>query len=363
MTAVAPGLPEPPRAVPADIPLPAVAEPRPGIWSVPIPLEGNPLRYVVVYVIEVPGGLAMIDAGWGDELSWQALTAGLSTIGAGVADVRSVLVTHVHPDHYGLAPRIRESSGASVGLHPADLHMLARNTVEADELLGEQRGWLEMAGAPQSAIDDLNATRERIHRILILSPPDVLLEPGQRVNVPGYDLMAIHTPGHTDGHLCFHDAGRGILFAGDHVLPKISPNIATLGSRVEDPLSDYIRSLRAVRDLHAPAVLPAHVGPIEVLAERVDDLLDHHEQRLHDIYQATRSGPASIWEVAATQDWKRGWDGLEPFMRRSAAGEAHAHLVLLEQHGLLRSVVSDDGVKRFEAVAGDEAIAGILAAM
>jgi hypothetical protein len=182
----------PPSAVPADIPIPPVAEPRPGVWSVPIPLLGNPLRYVVVYVIETVNGLVMIDAGWGDDASWQALTAGMAEIGARVADVTGVLVTHLHPDHYGLAPRIRRESGAWVALHPADLHMMATDAAGADAMMASQQRWLKMAGAPQSAVDALFSARERIHRALISSPPDVLLKSGERVDVAGYDLIGLH---------------------------------------------------------------------------------------------------------------------------------------------------------------------------
>src|SRR5258708_40261664 len=80
-----------------------------GLWALPVPIPANPLRYVTVYVFGTGEGLVLIDAGWGAEESWRALQAGLESIGAGVADVRGVLVTHMHFDHVGLAGRVRDA--------------------------------------------------------------------------------------------------------------------------------------------------------------------------------------------------------------------------------------------------------------
>ena len=101
-------------------PLPPVEQLRPDLWSLPVPM-GGPLRYVSVYAFALDGGgLGLIDTGWGSDESWTALTAGLASIGGDVADVRGVLVTHLHYDHLGLAERVRQASGAWVAMHPAD---------------------------------------------------------------------------------------------------------------------------------------------------------------------------------------------------------------------------------------------------
>src|SRR6202046_3356526 len=105
--------------------MPPVEQVRPGLWSIPVPIPNNPLRYVLVYAFELDGGaIAIVDAGWNTEDAWTALTSGLEEAGGSITDVRSVLVTHIHPDHYGLAGRVREESGAWVGLHPDDTQRL-----------------------------------------------------------------------------------------------------------------------------------------------------------------------------------------------------------------------------------------------
>src|SRR5579884_3620711 len=105
-------------------PLPPVERVRPGVWSVPVPIPNNPLRYVLVYAFETDGGPYLVDAGWNTDEAYNRLVAGLEEAGFGIADVKGVLVTHIHPDHYGLAGRIREASGAWIGLHPADAALI-----------------------------------------------------------------------------------------------------------------------------------------------------------------------------------------------------------------------------------------------
>src|SRR5689334_5968910 len=100
--------------------LPPVDRVAPGVWSIPVPIPLSGLRYVLVYALELPGGVAVIDAGWDTDDAWNALVAGLAAVGYSPSDVRAIPITHIHPDHYGLAGRLREVSGAWIGLHPAD---------------------------------------------------------------------------------------------------------------------------------------------------------------------------------------------------------------------------------------------------
>lgn len=341
-----------PPAVPAHIPVPAPAHLGQGIWSLPVPLPGNPLRYVVPYALEVPGGLVLIDAGWDDDEPWTALVDGLASMGAIPEDVRGVLVTHAHPDHYGLAPRLREISGAWVALHPADRHMLAADRAEAEARFARGLRWLRAMGASPEDIESWVEVKEVALGMMLAGLPDRELVHGDVVaDVPGFELLAVHTPGHTDGHVCFLDPGRGVLFSGDHVLAKISPNINTMGSLLSNPLGAYLNSLQVVGDLDVNLALPAHVEPIAKLRERVAELLAHHEERLAEMLGTLLAAASELttYDVACRQPWKRGWDGLVGQMRRAALGETHAHLVELVGRGLV--IQNADGpVVRWRAV-------------
>src|ERR1700681_3591701 len=122
--------------------MPPVERVRPGLWSIPVPIPDNPLRYVLVYAFELDNGIAIVDAGWNTEDAWSALNKGIEEAGGSITDVRAVLVTHIHPAPCGLAGRVREESGACIGLHPVDAEMLQARYMQTDDLLARMREFL-----------------------------------------------------------------------------------------------------------------------------------------------------------------------------------------------------------------------------
>jgi len=317
--------------------MPPVEQLEADLWSLPVPIPGNPLRYVSVYAFGTGEGLVLIDAGWGAEESWRALRAGLESIGAGVADVRGVLVTHMHFDHVGLAGRVRQAAGAWIAMHPADQAVFARPdyrsaqravAVEAEFLRGLGASPAEAAAAVGSAAE--------WERFTTIARPDRLLTDGELADVPGWKLRAVHTPGHTPGHLCFVDERSRRLFSGDHVLPRITPNISLQRGAPPDPLGDYLDSLARTRDLDVDDVLPAHEWRFRGLPGRVDAIAAHHERRLAELLAAIRHRPGSTpWQLAGHLTWSRPWDQYSGQMRIFAVTETAAHVHLLERRGLV----------------------------
>lgn len=322
-------------------PLPPVEQVRPGLWSIPVPIPNNPLRYVLVYALESERGPYLIDAGWNTDESYDALAAGLRRMGSSVADVRGVLVTHIHPDHFGLAGRIREESDAWVGMHPADIELIDGRYVQPGPLLEAVGATLRIAGAPADEIDALQRASMAILPLVATTQPDVAMEDGFRPDIPGWDVRAVWTPGHTPGHLCFYDEQSQLFFSGDHVLPRITPNVSLLDEEGVDPLGDFLVSLAKLKGISAEEVLPAHEHRFVGLAERVDELIDHHEQRFAEVEQIIRDGATTGWEIATLMHWSRPWERISGFMRRMALFEALAHLRALEQRGRLRVVAGN----------------------
>lgn len=320
----------------ADRVMPPVEQVAPGLWSIPVPIPRNPLRYVIVHALERPDGIAIIDAGWDTPEAWDALVSGIATAGYGVADVKDILVTHMHADHYGLAGRVREESGARILMHPADADLLHSRYVEPELLMEGIGQMLVEAGVSPSEADELANASMGVRRYVSVAEPDLLVEDGDRVDVPGWDLVAIWTPGHSPGHLCFYERERKLAFTGDHVLPRITPNVSLQPQR-RDPLADYLDSLRKVRDLEAVEVLPAHEYRFRGLDIRVDELVAHHQARLDEIAQVIDLSPGSTcWEIAPRLTWSRSWEETQGFLRRAATGETFAHLALLERLGRAR---------------------------
>ncbi|GAB3906821.1 hypothetical protein GCM10027612_78770 [Microbispora bryophytorum subsp. camponoti] len=176
--------------------LPEVERVRPGLWSIPVPIPINPLRYVLVYALEVPDGVVIIDAGWNTEEAYDALVAGLATAGYEITDVQAVLVTHIHPDHYGLAGRVREVSGAWIGLHPADARNLHDRYDESaiESLVRRERALLVRCGVPDLTAQELAGASVMLRQFVAMATPDRLIEDGDRLDLPGWDLRAIWTP-------------------------------------------------------------------------------------------------------------------------------------------------------------------------
>jgi glyoxylase-like metal-dependent hydrolase (beta-lactamase superfamily II) len=314
--------------------MPPVEQVRPGLWSVPVPIPANPLRYVLVYVLELRSGVAIVDAGWNTQEAWDALGAGLAAAGGSVADVQAVLVTHIHPDHYGLAGRVREASGAWIGLHPADAEILQGRYLEPDDLLARMRVLLEEAGVPRSKLPTLTMASMVVRDLVLAAQPDVLFEDGRRVDIPGWDLRAIWTPGHSPGHVCFHSDARRLLLSGDHVLPRITSNIGVHSQQQPDPLGQYLHALEQLRPLPVDEVLPAHEYRFADLPGRLDEIAAHHRRRLAEIEALLAEAPgATAWDLSVTLTWSRPWDQIEEFMQRAAVSETLAHLVRLERMG------------------------------
>jgi glyoxylase-like metal-dependent hydrolase (beta-lactamase superfamily II) len=316
--------------------IPEVEQVRPGLWSIPVPIPVSPLRYVLVYALELDGGVAIVDAGWNTDEAYDALTAGLGVAGHTIADVRAVLVTHIHPDHYGLAGRVREASGAWIGLHPADARLLRDRYDEAyiDGLVARERAQLLRCGVPEATLEELAGASMMIRSFVTMAPPDRLIEDGDRLDLPGWDLRAIWTPGHSPGHLCFAAPGRKVLFTGDHVLPRITSAVAVHPQSAPNPLADYLDALEALRPLDVEEVLPAHEYRFLELAGRIDHVMEHHHERLAEIERAVAGADGvTCWDVATKLTWSRPWESIPSFMRRAACNETLAHLVWLEARG------------------------------
>jgi glyoxylase-like metal-dependent hydrolase (beta-lactamase superfamily II) len=309
---------------------------RPGLWSVPVPLPNSSLRYVFVYVFETERGVYIVDAGWNTDEAYESLSAGLDEAGFSIKDVRGVMVTHIHPDHYGLAGRVREASGAWISLHPADARLIADRYDEPTELLDRVGAMLRRMGAPEDEMPSLQQAAMPLRSLVAAVQPDILLEDGARPEVPGWDLSAIWTPGHSPGHLCFWEPRHQLMLSGDHVLPRITPNIPFHPQAGDDPLGDFLASLDKLQHYEADEVLPAHEHRFVGLQSRLEELRTHHQHRFEEIVVAIGDGVQTAWGIAERMHWSRSWDRIEGFMRRAAVAEAMAHLRALERRGVLR---------------------------
>jgi glyoxylase-like metal-dependent hydrolase (beta-lactamase superfamily II) len=319
-------------------PMPPVERVRPGLWSVPVPIPSSSLGYVFVYVFETDAGPYIVDAGWNTDDAFAALSDGLAQVGTEISAVQGILVTHIHPDHYGLAGRVREASGAWIALHPADAALLKDRYDDPTDLLTRVGTMLRRMGAPPEELASLQNASMPVLPFVTMAKPDILFEDGQKPEVPGWDLSAIWTPGHSPGHLCFWEPANRLMLSGDHVLPRITPNIPFHPQAGGNPLGDFLQSLHKLEGYDSDEVLPAHEHRFVGLDSRIGELIEHHERRFAEILTAIENGVTTVWAIASLMQWSRSWDRIEGFMRRAAVGEAMAHLRVLETRGQVREI-------------------------
>lgn len=339
----------------SDIPQwaePGAYQVAPGIHRLPLPLPLDGLRAVNVYVLESDEGLVLIDGGWAIEDSRRQLEVSLGSIGHKLGDITRFLVTHVHRDHYTQAAVVREEFGSHVTLGLGDKPTLdlmrVRATVE-----DPHAAQLRRCGAAALGAEWASMMHGSQMDLAMWAYPDSWLSEDVRLDVAGRRLDAISTPGHTQGHFVFADAAAGLLFAGDHVLPTITPSIGFEPVHAELPLGDFLASLSKVRALPDMRLLPAH-GPVtESSHARIDELLVHHEDRLQLCLEAVDSGLETAHDVADALPWtrhQRKLRDLDTFNAGLATMETAAHLDLLAARGRIART-DEDGVWRYAGMA------------
>ncbi len=323
---------------------PGAFQVAPGVHRIPLPLPNDGLRAVNVYAIEQDGALVLIDGGWALDEARRQLETALKDLGAGLGDITRFLVTHVHRDHYTQALAVRREFGTRVSLGIGERPSLEKLTQPRRPEDSAQLEQLRVCGAGP-IVETLRAIwKEGGHSPLEWEMPDDWIDGRTSLPLTGRELLAVPTPGHTRGHLVFADLDGGLLFAGDHVLPHITPSIGFESAPAASPLGSYLRSLEAVRRLPDLRLLPAH-GPVtESVHARVDELLGHHAVRLDACLAAVAAGSGTAYETARALAWtrrERRFDDLDVFNQMLATTETWAHLEVLVTQGRLRSTVED----------------------
>lgn len=323
------------RVVP-DWTQPGTFEVAAGVYRLPLPLPNDALRAVNVYALVDADGPLLIDSGWAIPEARAVLDEALAALGCSAGDVRRILVTHVHRDHYTQAVYLRREFGTRVSLGAGDRESLEQSMRRDRPPLQNQLRYLRLLGAGELA-DCLAALQgPRDPKTAGWEAPDDWLRDGEGIAHGDRRLDVVATPGHTRGHVVFHDTGGRLLFAGDHVLPTITPSIGFEPVLSDDPLGAFVGSLTLMRARPDATLLPAH-GPVTgSVHARVDELIAHHGTRLDETEAAIRAGARTPREAAGLLRWTRrgrALDELDPFNQMLAITETAAHLQLLTAQG------------------------------
>jgi glyoxylase-like metal-dependent hydrolase (beta-lactamase superfamily II) len=272
----------------------------------------------------------LIDCGMGTEACFQAFARAMEGLNLEWPSIRQILLTHIHPDHMGLARKLLDLSGARLLLHGQDLELLAGITA-FDKNRIWHRDVLAGAGVPPEIVSQITGSFSDIHKNFHMLQPDWTLRGGETIQAEIGVLEVLWTPGHSPGHVCLYCRDRRILFAGDHMLQHITPNIGWQPGR--DALGEFLSSLDQMAQLEVDLILPSHGAPFTGHREWVRNTTEHHAERCRLILAELSTGPKTAHDLVGKL-WNR---PLTPFHYRFAIFEVLAHLEYLQRRGQSRA--------------------------
>jgi glyoxylase-like metal-dependent hydrolase (beta-lactamase superfamily II) len=269
-----------------------------GIFQVRVPVP-FPLKYVNCYLIREDDGWSMVDTGLHDGPAFEAWDTAFHALQIRAVDIRRIILTHAHPDHYGLAGHFQRLSGAPVFALAEEIQVIPIEWEPRGahmRVLGE---FLCDHGVPvQTARRIVDRSLEVLH-MLEPQPELTAIHEGELIELGGCRYRAIGTPGHADGHMVLHGEQNGVLFCGDHVLLQITPNIGLWPGLDPDPLRHFLCSLDKVAPLPVKIALPGHRATISDLAGRITELRAHHAARAQACLNAV-TGEQTAYEICVT---------------------------------------------------------------
>jgi glyoxylase-like metal-dependent hydrolase (beta-lactamase superfamily II) len=322
-----------------------MTEVTPGIHWIKLPtlLEESDSVHVNVYLIQGDSGFLLVDAGWNTPESFDALRRQMSEIGADIQDISQIVVTHIHPDHYGQAGTLKRLSGAGLTLHDAEKGFIESRYINMDKFSEQIARWLVINGAPPDDLLDFKNATAGLENCIVPTNPDATLHGGETIATSRFTFQVLWTPGHSPGHICLYEPEKKILIAGDHILPTITPNISRQPDSRENALGDYLNSLESLKQLDVGLVLPGHEYPFTGFRPRIEELIRHHEARNLEILATLKSEAKTACQIAREITWgiTADWDDIPSFHQRLAISETLAHLELMTVDGRLRKFTRD----------------------
>jgi len=305
------------------------------VYLVHVPLPKSPLKYVNSYIITGEKPL-VIDTGFNTEESYSVLNDALSEL---KIKRPSFFITHIHADHIGLIGRFPENYGVHIS---EEEYKIIEDSSGTNDYWLRMNEYLMRNGLPE---EDLKIAFGILNSIFVGTYPDLLkinfisMKEGSVITTGNRKLRVLITPGHSPGHACLYDERDEILFSGDHILFTITPNI-TWWPSLQNSLERYIISLEKMKEIRIRNTLPGHGEIGGEPYKRIEEIIEHHKKRLNEIMGAL-DGELNAFQVAASIKWNvmnGEWNLFPKMQKYFALGETIAHLIYLENMGLLSRI-------------------------
>ncbi|MBE1443522.1 MBL fold metallo-hydrolase [Paenibacillus sp. OAS669] len=301
--------------------------------KVPLPF---PLRWVNSYLIRGTNGYTLIDPGLHTEASVQCWEEVLRELRLDYRDIEQIVLTHHHPDHYGLAGWFQQRSGAPVRLSQAGYDQARLLWGDKQPMTAALLSLFEAHGMPQELAGPMEGNLDTFVEMVSPQPEVSFITIGEPLRLGDLTYETIHTPGHALGHICFYHADTKAMLCGDHVLPQISPNVSYLPGIDENPLASFLKSLEQMKQYEVEWAYPGHREPFAAWGKRTQELIKHHEERLEHMRSQLESRQTAYQVCRRTFG-----DRLTLHQLRFALSETLAHLIHLNSEERVRQIEMD----------------------
>lgn len=319
------------------------------IYKISIPIPMPALKVVNSYLLVENEELLMIDTGMSIRSSLAYLEEQLSQKGFKFKDIKRIIITHLHIDHIGGAGYIQRISNAPVSMHEKEVYFINKLIKYPEESIGDFKRIMNKSGVMKEVVGKMMFFHPGVSNQAVYSQINynATVRDDDIIRLGNRKLRIIGTPGHSINHICIYDIENKILFSGDHVLPKITPNIR-VPINEDDPLGEYLDSLEKVERLEVKYYFPGHGEIKSDLKRRIGELRFHHYKRLLETLEIISEKPLNAYEIASRMNWDidMPWEDFPTIQKYFAIGETLAHIRYLQYNNIIINVF-EEGIEKF----------------
>lgn len=307
------------------------------------------LNHINLWLLEDGDGWTVVDTGIRDEPTaeaWERLFTGPMQ----GRPIKRVIVTHLHPDHVGMAGWLVRRFDVGLWMSRTD-YLMCRNLAAdtGQEAPKEGIRFYRAAGFPEEALETYRTRFGGFGKGVYRLPNSYRrIVDGEEIAIGGRTWQVVVGRGHAPEHACLWCKDANVFISGDQILPRISSNVSLFPTEPDaDPLRDWLESCAHLRDLLPDdvLVLPAHNEPFRGARLRLQELIDEHEANLQKLH-------------ALCGEPKRAVDCFPALFRSRitsgnfgmATGESLAHLNCLIYRGRMTKAADADGVDWYRAI-------------
>ena len=267
----------------------------PGVWRLRLPCPWPGVPHVNAWALNRSDGIVLVDTGIAGEDGLHQLELALGQAKLKLRDVRLLVCTHSHTDHYGLAGPIIDAAGCELWMHPAWEHVRAM-AEDPDKALQRRIEVARQSGVPAAALERYEDSRKGEDPLIerVVAPDRELVEGVSVATELGF-FNVYETPGHAPSHVVLHEPDSGVLLSGDHLLGRIS--LFFDYGHTKDPVGEFLESLDKIEELDVRLCLSGHGRPFRDAAAKIEANRELVAEQLDRVRKSLKGGEHTAFDV------------------------------------------------------------------